>query len=95
MVPYRDSKMTHLFKNYFDGDGQVEMIVCVNPSVDDYDETVVRIYSIYKRKFEIIKNYNIINVEMSFCSGLPFNALGNLHPRTDMSSNFCYNQQLF
>ncbi|CAG2057009.1 unnamed protein product [Timema podura] len=40
MVPYRESKMTHLFKNYFDGDGQVEMIVCVNPSVDDFDENV-------------------------------------------------------
>jgi hypothetical protein len=33
--------MTLLFKNYFDGEGQVEMIVCLNPSVQDYDETVV------------------------------------------------------
>jgi hypothetical protein len=41
MVPYRDSKMTLLFKNFFDGEGQVEMIVCLNPSVEDYDETVV------------------------------------------------------
>lgn len=41
IVPYRDSKVTHLFKNYFDGEGNVRMIVCVNPSVDDYDETVV------------------------------------------------------
>lgn len=40
MVPYRDSKLTHLFKNYFDGDGQVRMIVCVNPSAEDYDETL-------------------------------------------------------
>ncbi|KAJ9578772.1 hypothetical protein L9F63_004980, partial [Diploptera punctata] len=40
MVPYRDSKITHLFKNYFDGEGQVEMIVCVNPRIEDYDETV-------------------------------------------------------
>lgn len=43
MVPYRDSKLTHLFKNYFDGEGQVRMIVCVNPRTDDYDETIVRI----------------------------------------------------
>lgn len=42
MVPYRDSKLTHLFKNYFDGEGQVRMIVCVNPRADDYDETIVR-----------------------------------------------------
>ncbi|XP_043505581.1 kinesin-like protein KIF23 isoform X1 [Polistes fuscatus] len=40
MVPYRDSKLTHLFKNYFDGEGQVRMIVCVNPRADDYDETI-------------------------------------------------------
>ncbi|XP_034950215.1 kinesin-like protein KIF23 [Chelonus insularis] len=40
IVPYRDSKLTHLFKNYFDGEGKVEMIVCVNPRADDYDETI-------------------------------------------------------
>nr|XP_015809080.2 kinesin-like protein KIF23 isoform X3 [Nothobranchius furzeri] len=41
MVPYRDSKVTHLFKNYFDGEGKVKMIVCVNPKADDYEETVL------------------------------------------------------
>lgn len=40
MVPYRDSKMTHLFKNYFEGEGKVRMIVCVNPSSNEYDENV-------------------------------------------------------
>ncbi|XP_062327660.1 kinesin-like protein KIF23 isoform X4 [Osmerus eperlanus] len=39
MVPYRDSKVTHLFKNYFDGEGKVRMVVCVNPKADDYEET--------------------------------------------------------
>ncbi|XP_071535053.1 kinesin-like protein KIF23 isoform X2 [Panulirus ornatus] len=38
-VPYRDSKLTHYFKNYFDGEGKVKMVVCVNPRADDYDET--------------------------------------------------------
>lgn len=38
-VPYRDSKLTHLFKNYFDGEGHVKMIVCINPRSEDYDET--------------------------------------------------------
>lgn len=42
MVPYRDSKVTHLFKNYFDGEGKVRMIVCVNPKAEDYDETMVK-----------------------------------------------------
>ncbi|CAG5118902.1 unnamed protein product, partial [Candidula unifasciata] len=40
LVPYRDSKLTHLFKNFFDGDGKVRMIVCVNPKVADYEETI-------------------------------------------------------
>lgn len=40
MPPYRNSKVTHLFKNYFDGEGQVSMIVCVNPRAEDYDENV-------------------------------------------------------
>ncbi|KAK0075210.1 hypothetical protein PV325_007238 [Microctonus aethiopoides] len=40
IVPYRDSKLTHLFKNYFDGEGRVRMVVCVNPRADDYDETI-------------------------------------------------------
>ncbi|KAM9855040.1 kinesin-like protein KIF23 [Aulostomus maculatus] len=41
MVPYRDSKVTHLFKNYFDGEGKVKMVVCVNPKGDDYEETLL------------------------------------------------------
>lgn len=40
MVPYRESKLTHMFKNYFDGEGKVRMVVCVNPRADDYDETI-------------------------------------------------------
>ncbi|XP_068615330.1 kinesin-like protein KIF23 [Brachionichthys hirsutus] len=41
MVPYRDSKVTHLFKNYFDGEGKVKMVICVNPKADDYEETLL------------------------------------------------------
>lgn len=40
-VPYRDAKITNLFKNYFEGEGQVRMIVCINPRTADYDETTV------------------------------------------------------
>lgn len=40
-IPYRDSKITHMFKNYFDGEGQVSMIVCINPRMEDYDENMV------------------------------------------------------
>ncbi|XP_039283644.1 kinesin-like protein KIF23 [Nilaparvata lugens] len=38
MIPYRESRLTHLFKNYFDGDGDVRMIICVNPRAGDCDE---------------------------------------------------------
>lgn len=41
IVPYRDSRLTHLFKNYFDGQGNVKMIVCVNSSNKDFEENVV------------------------------------------------------
>lgn len=40
LVPYRDSRLTLLFKNYFDGEGQVQMIVCINPSEEDYNENL-------------------------------------------------------
>lgn len=40
IVPYRDSKITHLFKAYFEGEGSVKMIICINPSRDEFDETI-------------------------------------------------------
>ena len=41
IIPYRDCNLTKLFKNYLGGEGQVRMLVCVNPRADDYDETIV------------------------------------------------------
>lgn len=40
VVPYRDSKITHLFKKYFLGGGTIRMIVCVDPKVDNYAENM-------------------------------------------------------
>lgn len=40
LVPYRDSKLTSLFKNYFEGEGRIEMIVCINPSIQDFEENL-------------------------------------------------------
>jgi hypothetical protein len=40
MVPYRDSKLTLLFKNYFEGYGKIKMILCINPSAIEFDETI-------------------------------------------------------
>lgn len=48
IVPYRDSKLTHLFKNYFDGEGKVRMIVCISPRAEDYDETIVSFFASLK-----------------------------------------------
>jgi kinesin family protein 23 len=44
VVPFRNSKLTHFLKNYFEGEGRVRMILCVNPRPDDYDENFVSIY---------------------------------------------------
>jgi kinesin family protein 23 len=44
VVPYRDNKLTHLFKSYFEGEGKVKMVICVNPSAEDFDETLVCFY---------------------------------------------------
>lgn len=57
IVPYRDAKITHLFKNFFDGEGHVRMIVCVNPSCEDYDETLVFRYS----HFDKIQNHSFFS----------------------------------
>lgn len=41
-VPYRDAKITNLFRSFFEGEGLVRMVVCINPRAEDYDESVVR-----------------------------------------------------
>lgn len=40
MVPYRESKVTHLFRDVFHGYGRVILSVCVSPSAGDFDESV-------------------------------------------------------
>lgn len=39
VVPFRDSQLTKMFKQYFEENGKVHMIVCVSPSQKDCDET--------------------------------------------------------
>lgn len=38
VVPYRDCKLTSLFKHFFEGYGRIIMLICVNPS--EYEENV-------------------------------------------------------
>jgi len=40
LVKYRNSKLTYLFKSYFEGRGKVKMVVCLNPNMNEYDENV-------------------------------------------------------
>jgi hypothetical protein len=41
LVSYRDSKLTYLFKNFFEGESCVHALVCVNPKAADFDENMV------------------------------------------------------
>jgi kinesin family protein 23 len=47
MVPYRESKLTSFFKSYFDGEGRIRMILCVNPTVDGHEEIQVKDYDCF------------------------------------------------
>lgn len=38
MIKYRNSKLTHLFKSYFEGHGKVKMVLCLNPNPEEYEE---------------------------------------------------------
>jgi kinesin family protein 23 len=53
MVPYRESKLTSVFKSYFDGEGRIRMILCVNPTADGYEEIQVNRYSLFDDIFDI------------------------------------------
>ena len=37
MVPYRDSKLTYLLKNYFEEGNKIYMLICLNPFPGDFD----------------------------------------------------------
>lgn len=39
-IPYRDSKLTQLFRCFFEGTGKIRMIICLNPRMDDYVENL-------------------------------------------------------
>lgn len=39
LVPYREAKVTHLFRDALHGWGQILLSVNVSPAAQDYDET--------------------------------------------------------
>uniref|UniRef100_A0A5K3F5D3 Kinesin-like protein n=3 Tax=Mesocestoides corti TaxID=53468 RepID=A0A5K3F5D3_MESCO len=39
IVPYRDCKLTRIFKSFFEGCGQVAILICVHKTMEEYAET--------------------------------------------------------
>ena len=39
MIPCRKSKLTYLFKSYFEGNGAIKMVLCLNPGQREFNET--------------------------------------------------------
>jgi hypothetical protein len=40
IVPFRESKLTMLFQEYFSGDQNIIMITNINPRKEDFEETM-------------------------------------------------------
>ncbi len=64
VVPYRDSKLTRLFQNFFTGRGKACMIVNVAPSVSLVDETlqVLRFSSLASQV--IVKSNDVVETDL-------------------------------
>ena len=56
-VPYRDSKLTRLLKDSLGGNTKTVMIACVNPSAQNYEETLNTL-KYANRARNILKNVN-------------------------------------
>ena len=57
IVPFRESKLTMLFQEYFQGDQNIIMITNINPSRDDFEETIrVLSYACIAKEIRPIKS---------------------------------------
>lgn len=62
IVPFRESKLTMLFQEYFQGDQNVIMITNINPRKEDFEETLRALnYSCIAKEIKPIKSKIIIN----------------------------------
>eukprot|EP00096_Caligus_rogercresseyi_P002527 TRINITY_DN1469_c1_g1_i1.p1 TRINITY_DN1469_c1_g1~~TRINITY_DN1469_c1_g1_i1.p1 ORF type:complete len:848 (+),score=297.15 TRINITY_DN1469_c1_g1_i1:157-2700(+) len=76
-VPYRNAKITHIFRKYFEGTGKVRMIVCVNPRMDDYGENLnVMQFAEMAQEIEIEKVDNTAR-KLNFYGQTPGSKRGN------------------
>ena len=39
-IPYRSSKLTHLFRNFFEVIGGVKLVICINPGAAEFEENI-------------------------------------------------------
>lgn len=61
LVPFRESKLTMLFQEYFQGEQNIIMVTNINPSKDDFDESIrVLSYSCLAKDIKPIKS-KIVN----------------------------------
>jgi len=62
MVPFRESKLTMLFQEYFQGDQNIIMITNINPRKEDFEESVRALnYSCIAKDIKPIKSKVIVN----------------------------------
>lgn len=62
IVPFRESKLTMLFQEYFQGEENIIMITNINPGRDDYEETLrVLSYACIAKEIRPIKSKIITN----------------------------------
>jgi hypothetical protein len=62
LVPFRESKLTKLFQEYFQGDQNVIMITNINPRREDFEETIRALnYSCIAKEIKPIKSKIVVN----------------------------------
>ncbi len=59
-IPYRDSKLTFLLSDSLGGNSLTLMIACVNPSLENYDETVSTLR--FAERAKLVKNNAKVNI---------------------------------
>ncbi|RTG82682.1 kinesin family member 23 [Schistosoma bovis] len=63
VVPYRDARLTYLFKNFFEGDGRVAMLVCIQQAPEEYEETM----NIDDQATQIFADLDFLDREVTSC----------------------------
>lgn len=62
LVPFRESKLTKIFQEYFQGDQNIIMITNINPRKEDFEETLRALnYSCIAKEIKPIKSRIVIN----------------------------------